>query len=85
MAGIQEGVGGHAEDPLGQAEFGFQRQQRLDFAVALAVEVPPAGAVGHEMQFAGGRPLGLEDRFRLFAGYEPGCDECAVGGDVRDP
>ena len=76
-AAAVEAVAGHPEGPLRHAEFGRHRLQRLDLTVALPVEVPPAAAVGDEVQLALRRPRRLEDRFVAAAGDAlrrlPGC------------
>ncbi|MDQ3885596.1 MAG: hypothetical protein M3308_00930 [Actinomycetota bacterium] len=58
----QEGVGGVVQFPGGVSELGFHGQQQLRAAVPLPVQIPPAGAVGDEVQRAVGRPLRLGDR-----------------------
>ena len=63
----QEGVGRLPESPLRPAELGARADRApLDAAGArvAAVQVPPAAAVGDEIQHAVGRPLRLEDRLR---------------------
>ena len=66
-----ERVGRHAEDPLRLPELGLTGRHRIDRAArdVVAIQVPPAGAVGHEVERgAVGRPFGLKDRFRSAAG-----------------
>ena len=72
----EEVVGGLAEDPVGLGELGLHRGERL----AVAVEVPPAGAVGDPVQGAGGRPPGLGDRLVRAAGDRAGLQDGAVPG-----
>jgi hypothetical protein len=57
-----ERIAGVVELPGGVGELGRHRQQRLHLAVALAVQVPPAGPVRDKMQHPLGVPLGLHDR-----------------------
>ncbi len=68
----EERVGGAAEEPLGVAEVGPLGAE-LGRALAIeAVEVPPAVAVGDEVQPSCGVPGGLEDRLLRAAGEAPG-------------
>ena len=69
---VEEGVGGAAEEPLGVGEVGLLAGQLHRLAVLDAVEVPPAVAVGDEVQPPGRVPLGLEDRLGRAAGDAPG-------------
>ena len=80
-----ERVGGHAEDPLRHPELGGQVGQLLDASGPPAVKIPPARAVGDEVEHAVRRPLRLEDRFVEAAGDQLGPAERAVGQHVRDP
>ncbi len=83
----QEGIGRLPEYPLRLTELGLARTERMDAAGARieAVEVPPAGAVGDEIEDAVGRELRLEDRFPGAAGNPPRARQRAVGGDLGQP
>ena len=70
-----EGVPRLSERPLRHADLGVDLDPRLDLAGRCpAVEVPPAGAVGHEPQRSVGVPAGLGDGLAVGA---------AVTGPVR--
>src|SRR5215217_2582716 len=60
-----EGVGGHPEGPLREAELSLPLAEQFDTSITLAVEVPPPCAVRHEVESAVRRPLRLEDRLVL--------------------
>ena len=75
----QERVPRLAEDPQRPADLGLERGQRL----AVAVEVPPAGAVGAVVQDAVRAPLGLHDRLARAARDEPSRRERRR--ELRDP
>ncbi len=79
---VEEGVGRAAEEPLRVAQLGLLGGQLRDLAALVAVEVPPAVAVGDEVQPALGVPLGLEDRL-----LRPAGDQARVGRVLqrRDP
>ena len=93
----REGVGGRAQDPLRPPELRRQRVQGLDDVAAMAIQVPPAGAVRHEVEDPVGRPRRLEHRLvgatrhpdglaRHAGGVELGDEELgAVPGHVRVP
>ena len=49
------------------------------------MEIPPAGAIRHEVQRAVGRPPGLEDRLAAAAGRQCRGPEPAVRADIRGP
>ena len=61
-----ERVGRLAERPVRHAELGRQGGERLGCLTTevVAVEVPPAAAVGDEVQPPVGRPFRLDDRLR---------------------
>ncbi len=63
-SGGGKAVGGHAEDPLGQAELGLHGIEGLEHGAVPAVEIPPAAGLHDEMKNAVGRPFGLEDGVR---------------------
>ena len=74
-----------AEAPVRAAELRLARAQRMHHAVLEAVQIPPAAAVGHEVQQAAGRPLGLADRLVQAAGDQAAVDQAAVLRDVGHP
>jgi hypothetical protein len=78
-------VAGVVELPWGVGELGRHRQQRLDLAVVLAVEVPPAGPVRNKVQHALGVPLGLHDRLVRAADDVAGWAEPPIRAKVGDP
>ena len=81
-----ERVGRHREIPLRLAELGLHRRQRLDRAVALAIEVPPAAAaVRNEIEIAVGRPTRLEHRFVRPARDPARLGHRAIDLDLADP
>ena len=64
-----EGLGGHAKIPLRLPELRLHRRDGLDRAAAFAIEIPPsAAAIRDEVQFASGRPFGLEHSLIQSAG-----------------
>jgi len=67
------------------AEFRLARAQRMHHAVLEAVQVPPAAAVGDEVQQAVGRPLRLADRFAHAARDHAAVDQAAVRCDIGHP
>ena len=85
--GPGEGVGRRRERPLRQSELRRHRRQRprrprRQFE---AIEVPPAGTIGHEHDArAVGRPFRLEDRFRRPARDQPGFAERAMLADFGE-
>jgi len=83
---VEERVRRAAEDPLRPAELGLHLAQRLDPPVALAVEVPPARAVAHEVQLAGGTPRRLQRRLLAQdAGHHARVGHRAVRGKIPRP
>ena len=80
-----EGVSRRAEHPLRPGEFGVHRRERLDRAVPLAIEVPPAAPVGDEDEIAVRRPFRLDDRFVGSAGDGARVSDRAVGAGSRRP
>jgi hypothetical protein len=56
-----------AEDPMRAADFGLDRGERQDCALAQRIKVPPAGAVRAEMQSAIRGKARLHDGFLGFA------------------
>jgi hypothetical protein len=80
-----EGVGGGAEDPVGDAELGRHGVEGDGFAVLEAVEVPPACLLIDEVEGAVGGPFRLADGFGGAAGhFHAVCDE-AMGVEVAEP
>src|SRR3954454_3059742 len=61
-ARVQESVGRVAELPLRLTAFRLDQVDRLQLAILDAVEVPPAGPIGHHVQLAVRAPLRLEQR-----------------------
>ncbi len=81
----EEGVAGPAERPLRPAELGLHRGQRHRGFVLPAVQVPPAGAVRHEVEAALRAPRRLEDRLGGGAGHQLRFDERRPLSQGRHP
>src|SRR5699024_1675923 len=60
---VEERIRREAENPLRHAELRLGRMERDWLAVFDTIEVPPAGAVGDDMEFSVGTPLRLKDGF----------------------
>ena len=73
------------EDPLRTAELRRHRVDGFHPSVAETIEIPPTGAIRHEVQRAVGRPPGLEDRLAAAAGRQCRRPDPAVRADVRGP
>ena len=73
------------EDPLGTTELRGHRVDGFHLPGAHTVEIPPIGAIRHEVQRAVGRPPGLEDRLAAAAGRQCRRPEPAVRADLRGP
>ncbi len=85
-AGVGERVGRAAEDPVRVAELGSLLGERLWLARGrLPVQVPEAGAVGDEVQYAVGAPARLPDRLGGAAGDMLGGADRAVGRELAAP
>ena len=75
----------HAEGPVRRREFGLHRTQRIDAAIGKAIQIPPATAVGNEMQYALRRPLRLANRDVAAAGDLARRTQAAVNAHVGQP
>src|SRR5215213_1991402 len=84
-AWVEEGVGRHAEDPLWQSELSFHWRHGLIAVTVATIEVPPAGAVGDEIERAVRRLLRLEDRLIGTARDQIGGADHAVLANLADP
>ena len=85
--GPGECIGRGAELPQRHSELRLYRRQRprRPRCELVAVEIPPAGAIGHEHdRCAVGRPFRLEDRFRHAARDRLRLADRAVLGDVGE-
>src|SRR6202035_1103001 len=80
-----ECVGAHPELPRGRAELGRELDDGLGDLALTAVEVPPVGSVGDEIEDDGRRPGRLKDRFLFAARYFAGLGEAAVIGERAHP
>ena len=76
-----------AEGPVRAGEFGLHRTHRFGGAGAgvLAVQIPPAAAVGHKIQGAVGRPFRLANRFIGAAGDQARRTQVAIGLHLGQP
>ena len=84
-SGRLEGVGSRAQAPRRHPELGLHRRHRLALSAAPPVQVPPAAAVGDEIEHAVGRPFRLEHRLAAAAGDHPRRADRAIGKQVRHP
>ena len=82
---VQKRIRRQAESPLRPAALRLHRRHRCHALAVRAVEVPPAGAVGDEVQHRVGRPFGLEDRLIRPPGDMPRLHQLPIGIDVRHP
>ena len=80
----EEGVAREIEDPLRVAELRLLAGERMDFAVALHVEIRPAGAIGDEVEKSVRAPFRLEDRLLLRARDATAVRHRAVAGQRAD-
>src|SRR5437762_8609465 len=80
-----EGVGCHAEQPLGRAELHRQLDHRFNASRAPAVKVPPIVPVRDEVEDAVRRPGRLKDRLLVSARQLPGVLKATIIGQLRDP
>src|SRR5919109_3484746 len=81
----EERVSGHAETPLRPSEVGLHRGNRFNRSLPPPVEVPPATAVGDEIEQTKRRPGRLEDRFVLASRQLPGDPQTSILSDLRQP